>query len=261
MDEVKNQHTVPVCYLANFGIDGNKKRDSQVYFYDTITSKTRCISVVNIANEKFFYDNPDWGEHKQIIEHLFTEVEGNYSTISSCILPRIEDVLRFPIPNTGIISIEEKEELAAFFAFQFIRTRQFREQCRDMYEQLHAHFPIPDCTEETLRSIHTQGIINFRLVNFLANILTDWNWVIMLNKTEVPFITSDNPVIAINRSLESEGISLANPELTYYVPLSPKIAIEIIHRNLLKADRCTVIVPDARMIKTYSLFFVYINFF
>ena len=39
-DTVKHSHTVPAAYLANFGIDGNKKRDSMFYFYNVQENKT-----------------------------------------------------------------------------------------------------------------------------------------------------------------------------------------------------------------------------
>lgn len=69
------------------------------------------------------------------------------------------------------------------------------------------------------------------MANFYANLFDNKKWVILVNHTDLPFITSDNPLISINHSKEKH-LSAASDKLTYYIPISPTYAIEMYPKSV-----------------------------
>lgn len=73
--------------------------------------------------------------------------------------------------------------------------------------------------------------------NFYANLFDDRHWVFLINHTDMPFLTSDNPVIMIdNRKEKSATLSPDSDKATFYFPISPTVAIEIYDKNVRKND-------------------------
>ena len=237
-NEVIYQHIVPVCYLANFGIDGNKKRDSMLYFYNVQENKCGSSKAEKFPVIKYFYDIEELGGQKQIIEKFFgNKIEGKLARLLRVLLGKIIiDPQRRDCSSLQI----EKEKLSAQFALLITRTEAFRDYYKDIYQQIKDGFPyanIPQYSKTDFQRIHTSEILDFGMSNFYANLFSDWHWAFIINHTELPFITSDNPVIRIDHSKKTnEPISAASPEVTYFVPLSPTVAVEIFHKDILKND-------------------------
>ena len=200
-DTVKHSHTVPAAYLANFGIDGNKSRDSMFYFYNVQENKTDTEKAGNIPVINHFYDINELGEQKQIIEKFFGDkIEGELATLLRVLLGTIIiDPQRRDCSSLQL----EKEQLSAQFALLITRTEAFRDYYKDIYQQIKDGFPyadIPQYSKTDFQRIHTSEILNFGMSNFYANLFSDWHWAFIINHTELPFITSDNPVIRIDHS-------------------------------------------------------------
>lgn len=253
-DTVKHSHTVPAAYLANFGIDGNKSRDSMFYFYNVQENKTDTEKVGNIPVINHFYDINELGEQKQIIEKFFgNKIEGELATLLRVLLGTIIiDPQRRDCSSLQI----EKEQLSAQFALLITRTEAFRDYYKDIYQQIKDGFPyadIPQYSKTDFQRIHTSEILDFGMSNFYANLFSDWHWVFIINHTELPFITSDNPVIRIDHSKKTnEPISAASPEVTYFVPLSPTVAVEIFHKDILKNDLAFFDIYQIKNIASYN---------
>lgn len=238
--EVIRQHTVPVCYLANFGIDGNQSRDSVVYFYNVQDGKANKSGVESFPVEKYFYDIKNLGEHKQIIEKMFSMIEGELSTLLKELLDLIVTDPKDREPSIVQISTEQKNALSAQIAMQATRTGAFRDYFKDIHQQLKDGLPfadIPQYDEADFQRLHTMEILNFRMSNFYANLFDDRHWVFLINHTDTPFLTSDNPAIMIDNRKEKKGpISPVSDEATFYFPISPSVAIEIYDKKVLKND-------------------------
>ena len=241
MNEANHQHTVPVCYLANFGIEGNKKRRSVVHFYNIPDDKISVTGVEAFPIENNFYDIEALGEHKQIIEKLFEDIE------RSDLSRLLKELLRLVViaPNErkeqGVqLSIDQKSQLAGQIAMLAIRTRAFRDHYKDFYQQIKDCPPfagIPQYDETDYQRLHTTEILSFRTSNFYANLFDDRHWVFLINHTGTPFVTSDNPAILIDhRKEKSMPISPVSEEATFYVPISPTVAIQIYDKKVLKND-------------------------
>ena len=150
----------------------------------------------------------------------------------------------------------EKEQLSAQFALLITRTEAFRDYYKDIYQQIKDGFPyadIPQYSKTDFQRIHTSEILNFGMSNFYANLFSDWHWAFIINHTELPFITSDNPVIRIDHSKKTnKPISVASPEVTYFVPLSPTVAVEIFHKDILKNDLVFFDIYQIKNIASYN---------
>ena len=187
MAETKYQHTVPVCYLGNWGINGNQRHKSEVYFLDVNNRRVHISAISRLPTEKYFYDIPELGEEKQILEKkLFCNVEGDYATLLKKVLQCIEDWLNKQSKKRPILPPEDRNELAALFAMQIVRTQAFRNLYQNVYRTMKEGFPwadIPDYTSSDFQRLHTAEIMSFKLANFYANLLSDRNWVILINHT------------------------------------------------------------------------------
>lgn len=80
----------------------------------------------------------------------------------------------------------------------------------------------------------------------------DKKWAILVNHTELPFLTSDNPLIAINHG-KQEHISATSKYLTYYIPISPIFAIEMYPKSVKWNDLFYFDLFDVRSIAIYNL--------
>ena len=249
-------HTVPACYLANFGINGNEDRESTVYYCEVKEKRYGIEKVDNIPVEKHFYDVDELGNNKTFLEKGFSNIEGSLSTLlkkiinSAIVNPeqRKSDFLQ--------LSESERQELSAQLSMQIIRTWEFRNQLIDLRKQMKTAFPMAypyTDTKADYRRNHINMILNSRISHFYANLFDDRNILVYINHTEVPFITSDNPVVKIdNRKEKNYPISDASQEITYYYPISPTIAIELFSKEILKCDLGCLDLYDKKLIASYN---------
>ena len=257
MSEPKRQHIVPVSYLQNWSTSKNQSRKkSKICAFDVNDGRSFITSVNKYPTEKYFYDIPELGEGKQLLEKFFSIMEGQYATLLLKVLQCIENWLNMQSKRRPIISLEDKNELAAMFAMQIVRTQDFRSFYQYIYAKLKKGFSwadIPDYASSDFQRLHTTEILSFRQANFYANLLSDRNWVILINHSNISFFTSDNPGIFINHSVNlSEPILLAAPEVTFYIPLSPKVAVELYHKSILKLPEVCIPIDYSGIIRWYN---------
>ena len=252
----KHQHIVPVCYLANWGISGNQGRKSEVYSFDVNNLQVRISSVNKLPIENNFYNVPEFGEAKQLLEEFFRDIEGEYATLLKNVLQCIEDQQNTPSKAEPILSPEDKTELAAQFAMQIVRTQAFRRFYQHTYTTLKEGFPwadIPTYINNDFQRLHTNEIMSFDMANFYANLLSDRNWVILINHSDTSFFTSDNPGIFINHSENlSEPISPVSEGVTFYMPLSPKVAVELYHKSIVKTPEMCIPLDFSEIVQGYN---------
>lgn len=227
--EYTKQHIVPSCYIANFGANGNEGRKSTIYYYLKEKGVFGYGRADDFPVESNFYDIPELGEDNKILELFFNKIETEFSDllkelISSMIFDKKDrdaEYVEYPL--------SKRRKLSAQFAILIQRTNALREDLKYVYEQLKAAFPngsIPDYSKNDFKRLQNTQILSFELSHFYANMFNDKKWAILVNHTKLPFLTSDNPLIAINHSKEIH-ISAASDDLTYYIPISPLFAIEM----------------------------------
>lgn len=258
MSEPKRQHIVPVSYLQNWSTNKiQSRKKSKVCVFDVNDGRSFITSVDKYPTEKYFYDIPEFGEKRQLLEkRLFSTIENDYATLLKKVLKRIEDQQNTPSKAKPILLPEDKSELAAQFAMQIVRTQAFRRFYQRAYTTLKEGFPwadIPAYANNDFQRLHTNEIMSFDMANFYANLLSDRNWVILINRSDTSFFTSDNPGIFINHSENSsEPISSVSEEVTFYMPLSPKVAVELYHKNIMKMSEMCIPLDPSAIVRGYN---------
>lgn len=125
--QTTKQHYVPVCYLANFGTDGNKGRESTVYYLNIVDNKRGISGVESFPKEKGFYDIDSLGEDKDVFERLFTQLEGEFSSCLRKLIGLVVVNASERISDKVLLPSEDKSVFAAQLAMQITRTRTFRD--------------------------------------------------------------------------------------------------------------------------------------
>lgn len=234
--EYTKQHIVPACYMANFGISGNQGRKSKIHYYIVKKRISGCGVVNDFPVETNYYDIPELGDNKKIIELLFQKIESDLSEL----LKELIDSIIIDKNNRTSLTVDyplnKRQELSAQFAIQLQRTHFLRNHFKYIYDQIKAGapvscYPIPEYGKDDFKRLQNTQIISFRLANCYANLFDDKKWAILVNHTNLPFITSDNPLISINHSKEKH-LSAASDKLTYYIPISPMYAIEMYPKSV-----------------------------
>jgi hypothetical protein len=261
MNKIKNQHYVPRFYLKNF-INSKDK----VFVYDKFVKRVFESKVKNIANENYFYDIDLLDEITgvdQFLEKYFHPLE---SKISKLLVELIEDLKN---KNFIKLSRELKAELAIYLTYQHLRTREQREQMRQMIDSLTnaigkiqldelGHSDNNFVIDIDDAKFQASMILDRNNVEEIANILNNHIWIVLENKTDYNFYTSDHPLVRrghIKRpgmsmnGLASEGIEIA-------FPISPDYLILLVHResfdNYLKYEDQIVGVNDPQNVVYYN---------
>jgi len=226
LEKIKIQHYVPQFYLRNFA-----NKDGSTYFtncFDKVAQKIYTVNIDSIAAEKYFYDDDE--DTNQSVERKLGQMEATFSQTCSTLVKE-EDV--------SVLSPDERKALAYFVTLQEVRTREFREMIRDMLKQLAerlSHERLAEAFKKQLDRVSAEGYpkefqIDFLIkeVPYLAAILNQMKWVLLRNKTSMPYWTSDHPVNRHNPNdlIPYGNLGLRSPGIEIYFPLSPKLALMI----------------------------------
>lgn len=254
--EYTHQHTVPIAYLANFGIDGNKGRESTLFFCNIIDRRFGKTGVEAFPVEKLFYDIDELGEHKKILEKLFCNVEGALSSLLDDLFSLICADPEMRESNTIPLSATQKDAMAAQIAMLTTRTRAFRNRYKSIYQQIKEGLPFARISEygkSDFKRLHNTELLSMQTSEFYADMFNDRNWLFIINHSNIPFITSDNPVVMIDHRIDKRNpVSAVSDEVTYFVPISPLVAIEIYDKKVLKIDMLCLDVSLDSIIQGYN---------
>ena len=254
--EYTKQHIVPSCYIANFGANGNEGRKSSIYYYLKEKGISGCGCAGDFPVEGNYYDIPELGENKKILELLFQKIETDLSNLLKELICSITFEKKDRKGCYVDYPLSKRQALSAQFAMQIQRTNLLRKQFEYIYDQLKAHVPcgsIPDYDKADFKRLQNTQILSFDLAHFYANMFNDKKWVIIVNHTELPFLTSDNPLIAINHG-KNVHVSAVSDDLTYYIPISPLFAIEMYPKSVKWNDLFCFDEYDIKNIALYNMY-------
>jgi len=245
MPEKKNQHLVPACYLRNFEANvseiqkTNPKFSSGIYVNNKkLSSEWKLKSVKHKSLTKaYFYNLPEDDLKQPLIENYLSVVEGDY-------------VKYFKEIAQEIVSCENISFMSFFVTLQFMRVEAFIETFQGAWDKITEwmdDFEGTDNYKTALKDISKRQLVDIDIGNLIHS-----HSAIIYNRTNFPFITSDNPVVRreINITdalkiipkrylLEIEDESI---EFTcFFLPLSPIIAYvscELIksHENIIYSN-------------------------
>ena len=216
-NEKKNQHYVPKCYLRNF-TDGDK------FIATFLHSKSKFIpkaSLDSVVSEDYFYGKDLY------IEKMFENYEGDWASAFRTVTKN-EEVS----DEEAVVAIDF---LLSFIAFQHCRTLRTYDTQVDFADFLTNYIrntspPGPE-TEGFLRQYIPDDfnpmIAPIQAGFKIKDTFRDLQLLVIENKSENDFVTSDNPVVLYNKMLYERGYKgnygLSSKGLCIFVPISPKV--------------------------------------
>jgi len=236
---IKNQHYVPKFYLKNFRFSKN-----QVAVFDKTTKKSFISALENIANENYFYDDEDIDkqtETKQFMEKLFHPLEDRIAQL----LPKLIESLDNNTFST--LNSDLRLDLAFYIIYQFCRTKEFRVQINQMtklitqtiadeFVKSQGGNPEDFEIETNDKVLHIDFLLNNDLIDTFIEDIFKHIWIVLENKSEVPFLTSDHPVVKranIVHPVRSFS-GLRSPGVEIAFPISPKYCLLLAERSYAK---------------------------
>ncbi len=186
---------------------------------------------------------------KYIEKDFFSKIERAYSDLLKSIISKSYNGNDWVIKNCHPFSSDEKSYLSFFIAIQVVRTKTYREIIKQtiekgykalIYKQLNnSETPIPkdsfsiNVSDDFVKLQHAQTILDEDVLVDLAETISDHIWVMYVNKTIMPFYTSDNPVLTIphkkDKYISYSGFASEGIEIVF--PITPKLLIAMYDKN------------------------------
>jgi hypothetical protein len=130
---------------------------------------------------------------------------------------------------------DERRTIAYFVATQVVRTKEMRETLKEYFQHMRDTIRIFSPRDELLNSLYTYvasepGIKQLHVdmikseVPTIAGRLQEWKWILMRNKTTIPFWTSDHPVVVYSpfTHMPRPRLGLFGIGAQIYFPLDPE---------------------------------------
>ena len=225
MAENKRQHFVPQNYLKEFSHDGV---NIGVFHVESGKCVGKPAPISSQAQESYFYGKD------LTLEKQLSELEGLLADNRRTIFENFSNKM----------NLYQKEVLYQDMMLQLSRTKQMA----NLYEEIatmHARRIWRHSNDELVRQHADDFGIKFNNAIIAAMMVTlknlticyDLEFKVLVNQTEIPFVTSDSPVCAYNQYFEAHktyhsGLNSTGEQL--YYPLSPKYAVLYYDRNVYK---------------------------
>jgi len=221
-NKIKLEHYVPQFYLRNFSI---KNYGKNVYCFDKHTSSKFIADIGNIACEKHFYDFPKGSQ----------SIEKNMAKIESALAVAYRKL----VSSKDLYSLnwDERISMATLVAIQEIRTKEMREFLRDMIRQFTAKLSKHKLSKEIrmqLERINSAEyprefqIRMFKSVKEFSDIILSMKWILIENKTETLYWTSDHPINRFN-PIKSQpplgNLGYLSRGIQIFFPLTPRLSL------------------------------------
>ena len=181
----KNQHYVPRFYMkpfSNIKNAGAKNEKNLISFFQFDNNILRDnVPTSSICSEDFFYDNDG------SVENMLAQKESKWSET-------IKKVL-----DSSKVDEKDYYYIKEFVLYQITRSKAMRNYTHDMAENILNLSK--NCNRSSVKERVEKELtpdINIGMVNELIPVLDDYEIDILINKTDLNFITSDVPVIITN---------------------------------------------------------------
>jgi hypothetical protein len=208
--KTKKQHYVAQSYLRRFTSDGER-----LFVFDkSRKSAFGPTSVVNVAHENYFYDFHDVevvtaastaNLDPQSAEKALAVLDGEFNRV-------LEVAINFANGSTKAPSPKQRMMMSLCAAIQLTRTRDFRDELvknmegmasalgenflrlskPELAKQLQVEFKFK---QDSISLLHGKFLWNPEFIAHVAAALCNHIWVIGLNETANPLLTSDSPVV------------------------------------------------------------------
>jgi len=236
-----DQHIVPVSYLKRFA-----KKGKSAYRIGVIQrgNKHFIDAVENVGYIKNYYDISFLDDVKHWEHYFDNEIE------SPCSIPMTNIIAKaiLSVPNRTILSDNDRYTMSRYIIIQSLRVPSFidyhifdSENKMEVYKSriidrnpfLKNHLNIVkriSFSKDEIKNIILSGITNPNRLDSYCTILANKPWIVYVNCTALPFITSDNPVVMTNilsLSISRSDNGIGNENTIFFFPITPHIAIGI----------------------------------
>ncbi|WP_077305764.1 DUF4238 domain-containing protein [Terribacillus halophilus] len=223
---VKLQHYVPRFYLEKF-VD----QSGQLHAYDKIFLSSFPLNPKAAASERYFYDLLP-GRVQTVETQINQFYEDEFSSFYPHFMERVEKHHFFKL------SYKDKEVIANFLAYQYLRTKRFREESYRLGTGINLYEPFQIGLSPLVA--HTMLIAGHPLQKFVKeNLLKNFYWVVFKNTSSLPLCTSDHP-FAQKQSLDQiqarfngdkrfQNMATLSDEIHF--PLSPKYSLCLVQKG------------------------------
>lgn len=209
----KDHHFVPQFYLRNFASDEKQK---QICLFNI--ERGILMSAVSLRDQcaKHRY----YGS--QELEHALGKFESRWGLLFKRIIQEEKT------PN----DFYSFEQIVKFVSVQARRTISAEQQSKEMWDAMTgaAFRGHPEEREKATAEKQVDRVLeNLKLGLGYAPILYDLKIILVINRTQTDFLTSDNPVVSANNFYPGRhpnlGSGLASSGLIKAVPISPRLLI------------------------------------
>lgn len=208
MAKKKNQHLVPKVYLKGFSnLQTHYGKDEYTIFVtpkeNINESKAKGLKH-SIFTKSYFYNLDGENQNNPIIENQLSEIENYYLKV----VKKIQDR---NLSNDDILYISN------FVQLQFQRVESWINSFQNSFNQVEKIVNDFGGKIDT-KNISIKILREYTLNNmYKPNVVFEQGLIFIENKSDVPFITSDNPVIHKMFHIdEIKGIFSRNQESIYY---------------------------------------------
>lgn len=217
--EKEKQHYVPKFYLRNFSYNGNKK---QIGVFNTVSQFFIAQGKLKTqAYKPFFYG------HDGRMEDILSIVEGKLAPIINQI------VSTYTLPKQGTT---EYERLLMFIILTQLRNPVISDSIINNREELIKRaqeiVPRDKFVESNVPRMSKEQAIKMALGGIETGLkfCNDLHCKLLVNKTDTPFITSDNPFAKYNQYLENKmwfggWTGYGTRGLQIFTPLNPELTV------------------------------------
>lgn len=237
MPENKKHHYVPKFYLKRFS-----KNKKSICLYNL----PKQLHVVNANLKNQCYQDYFYGKDQKA-EGVLADIEGEISQLYG----KIDKYRSLPPPLS-----QDHEMLIISILIQYGRTKYLADAMNEMHDKMFKHTFKKKIEAELERINLDDYIVGIKDVSqYSLGLLTqfypqclDLGYKLLINKTKVEFITSDNPVVMYNQLLSfrklGSNTGLSSKGLQIFFPLSPDKSIVMYDDDVYRVGRGTKIVIE-----------------
>ena len=120
-------------------------------------------------------------------------------------------------------SDDQNERFIAFVCAQYYRTKRMKDITLNILKQAEEYFVNDQFPKGSIKADNLYQPMLWLISSKCADAILKAHLKLLINMTDLPFITSDQPVINIRANYEN--LSKDTTELVFYYPISPQIAI------------------------------------
>lgn len=223
----KKQHFVPRFYLKYFS---NYQKNKHIGLYNFKTKLyLEEAELKNQAYRNFFYD----------IKGEIEDALGDIERLASEVINKISSSQELPKPNCG-----DFITIWAFTVLQSNRTLSSVNEIEEFEDKLMKAILVHrnEFTND-LNNIHFKmenpAAFNIKMAAQTMHVAFDLGCKLIINETDIPFITSDHPVVKYNQFLErfkfpGAYTGLATKGLQIFFPITPNLMLIFYDKKVYK---------------------------